>query len=142
MEIVSSDMAEYLLSALPFIKRKPTTKLTIEGKSFTEKEEKRLDQAIRNYLAFTIFDQDVERKSNKGISIFFAACLVLSTMLLYFWGKGVNLAVHEFILVLFWFFADYLLDFVILSRMNIREKKNTLEKLANMEIRFKTEDKE
>lgn len=137
IEILSSELADYLMSVLPFIKKESVTKLTIECDEISKKDQKRIEKALRNYLAFTIFDKEAEGKFNKGISIFFAICTVLSTLILYLWGKGVNLAVHEFILVLFWFFVDYLLDFVILSRMDIKAKKKTLEKLANMEIQFK-----
>lgn len=140
MEIVSSEMAEYLMSALPFIKQKPVTRLTIEGKGFTEEEKSRITKAIRNYLAFTISEQDEEKKINRGTSVLFGGCLLLSTLVLFLWGKQVNLAVHEFILISFWFFADYFLEFVLLSQIQIRKQKRALEKLANMEITFEKED--
>lgn len=137
MEIVSDEMAEYLMSAIPFIKQKAVTKLTIEGREFSKEEQGRISKAIRNYLAFSISDQEAERKTNARISTVFTIGLLLSTVLLFVCGKNVNLALHELILVSFWFFADYLLEFTILSRGEIRSLRKTLEKLAGMEIDYK-----
>lgn len=139
LEIISTEMAEYLMSALPFIKRSSITRLTIEGTHFSKEEQKRISSAIRNYLAFTIAGQDADQRSNNGISIFFVIGLLISSAVLYLWGKKADLALHEFILVAFWFFADYLLEFVILTGTQISRQKKILEKLANMDIDFKCE---
>lgn len=136
MEIVSSEMADYLMSALPFVKKKAITKLTIEGNDFTEEEQNRISAAFRNHMAFLISGQEEERKSNKCISILFALGLLASTAVLFVFGSSVQLTVHEFILVNFWFFADYLLEFAILSRKEIKDQKRVLEKLADMDILF------
>lgn len=136
MEIVSDEMAEYLMSALPFIKKKAITKLTIEGNQFTAAEQNRITAAFRNQMAFLISGLEEERKSNKGISLLFALGLLISTLILFICGSIVHLTVHEFILVVFWFFADYLLEFAILSRQEIKDQKDILEKLADMDILF------
>lgn len=136
VEIVSDEMADYLMSALPFVRKKAITKLTIEGNTFTEEEQNRISAAFRNYMAFLISGQEAERRSNKGISILFAVGLLASTIILFICGKNVQLPVHEFIMVTFWFFADYLLEFVILSRKEIKDQKRILEKLAAMDILF------
>lgn len=136
MEIVSSEMVDYLMSALPFVKKKAITRLTIEGDGFTEEEQDRITTAFRNQMAFMISGQEAERKSNKGISFLFALGLFISTVILFVCGNNVQLTVHEFILVAFWFFADYLLEFAILSRKEIIDQKRILEKLADMDILF------
>lgn len=136
MEIISDEMAEYLMSALPFVNQKAVTKLTIEGKAFSEDEQNRISAAFRNYMAFMISEQEAERKSNKGTSIFFTIGLFISTMILLIFGKNAQLTVHEFILVAFWFFADYLLEFAILSRKKIKDQQRVLKKLADMDIIF------
>ncbi len=136
IDIISDEMADYLLSALPFIKQKYITKLEITGASFTAATQKRISDAVRNYFAFLISGQEVDRQDNRNTSIIFAIGLLLSTIFLYIWGKNVNVAIHEFFMVAFWFFADYLLEFVLLSRTEINSMKKTLEKLANMEITF------
>lgn len=138
IEIVSDELADYLTSALPFIKHEAITKLEIEGHSFTKEEQDRIATAIRNHLAFLIAGQDREKSDNTHTSILFTICLVAATLILYIWGKNVNIAVHEFFLVLFWSFADYLLELILLSRTKIQSQKKTLEKLANMNIVFKT----
>lgn len=136
LDIISDEMADYLLSALPFIKQKYITKLEITGASFKASTQERISDAIRNYLAFLISEQEAERQDNRNTSIVFAIGLLISTILLYIWGKNVNVAVHEFIMVAFWFFADYLLEFILLSRIEINSMKKTLEKLINMKITF------
>lgn len=137
MEIVSDEMADYLISTLPFIKRKYVTRLEIEGAAFTEDERDRITKAIRNHLGFVISEQDSERITNRKICSLFSVGLFISTMVLYLWGQRMNLAIHEFVILSFWFFADYLLDFLFLTGTQIRAKKKTLEKLAEMEIIFK-----
>lgn len=140
LEIVSEEMVDYLMCALPFINQKDVAKLTIQTKELSKEQQNRISSAIRNQMAFIISEQDAQRDSNKGVSILFTVGLLLSTIVLYVWGKEVDIAVHEFILVLFWFFADFLLEFVILTRKEIKYQKKTLEKLAEMEILFKVED--
>lgn len=137
LEILSDEMADYLMSALPFIKQKYVTKLEIEGGPFSDEDRGRLTKAIRNHLGFVICGQDSEQKVNRKICTRFTIGLLLSTLLIYIWGKEVNVAVHEFIIMSFWFFADYLLDFVLLAGTEIWSKKKTLEKLAEMDIFFK-----
>lgn len=141
VDIISDELAEYLLSALPFIKKKYITRLEITGSSFSTRDQKRISDAIRNYLSFLISGQETERLDNRNTSILFAAGLILSTIFLYIWGKKVNVAIHELIMVSFWFFADYLLEFLLLSTLEIRSMKKTLEKLANMEIIFPDQEK-
>lgn len=138
MEIISDDMADYLLSALPFIKQKVVTKLEIEAKSISDMDKSRLSAAIRNYLAFAITEKESEKKANKGTSFLFAVCLFAATLILSIWGHELNTAFHEFILVIFWFFADYLLEFILLTNISIYSAKKTLVKLANMEIIYKS----
>lgn len=137
IEIVSDEMTDYLLGALPFIKRNAVTKLEIEGEHITEATGKRIAEALRNHLVFLISAQEAESKTNRNTSILFAVGLFIATLFLFFYGKQVNVAVHEFILVAFWFFADYLLEFLLLSSIEISSVKKTLEKLANMEITCK-----
>ncbi|MCQ2566820.1 MAG: hypothetical protein MJ127_00235 [Mogibacterium sp.] len=136
LEIVSDEMADYLMSAVPFIKQKPVIGLTVEAGRISESKQTRISSAIRNYLAFLISAQDDERESNKAVSITFAVGLIISTLVLYIFGSNAGLATHEFILVAFWFFADYLLEFTILTRAEIKNQKKALEKLANMDISF------
>lgn len=136
MEIISDEMADYLMSALPFVKKKAITKLTVEGGRFTEKEQDRISAAFRNHMAFMISGQEAEKKSNRVISLLFALGLLISTVILFIFGRHVQLTVHELILVAFWFFADYLLEFAILSSKKINDQKRLLEKLADMDIMF------
>ncbi len=137
VEIISDDLTAYLTEALPFIKQDAVTKLEIEGGPFTEDEKKRITAAIRNQLSFIIADQEDEQKENTNTSIFFTIGLVAATLMLWFLGKGSNKAVHEFIMVLFWFFSDYLLELVLLSRTKLLSEKKVLEKLADMDITYK-----
>lgn len=136
IEVISEEMTDYLLGALPFIKHRSTSGLELEAGDMTDELKIRIADAIRNKLAFLISDKDEENRANNFISITFAAGLFISMIILYIWGRSANLAVHEFILVLFWFFADYLLEFTLLSRTEIKSDKKTLEKLANIDITF------
>lgn len=124
------------MSVVPFIKQRPVTGLTVEAVSISESKQTRISSVIRNYLAFLISVQDDERESNKAVSITFAIGLIISTLVLYIFGSKAGLATHEFILVAFWFFADFLPEFTILTRAEIKNQKKALEKLANMDITF------
>ena len=75
-------------------------------------------------------------KSGERVSVMFALGLMISTLILFVCGNNVQLTVHEFILVDFWFFADYCLEFAILSGKEIKDQKRLLEKLADMDILF------
>ena len=75
-------------------------------------------------------------KSGERVSVMFALGLMISTLILFVCGNNVQLTVHEFILVAFWFFADYFLEFAILSGKEIKDQKRLLEKLADMDILF------
>lgn len=139
-ELITEEFASYLELPVPFLEKESVVSLSIGGTSISEAELQRIRNGIRNHFRLRIKEIDWEIQDNKRTIGCFAVGMAAAGLLLLLIGKRLNAAYHEIILILFWFFADYFVEFVLLSPGVLRKQKSRMIKMLGMEIERKKED--
>lgn len=135
-EGISPELAGYLRQAEAFFSPKCRITFTVRGKEFTQEEQAEIRKTLRNQYSCRMAAGETERRVNLRRIHIFLLMVILSAVLIAVFGKRVDVAQKEFILVLFWFFADYLLEFILISHNDIRRRIKMLENCMQMKVRF------
>lgn len=136
-EIMAPGLAGYLRQAEPFLRPDCRISFEIQGKSFSKDEQSRIKDAIKNYYGFSIASEEREIQDNKHKILMFSLLVIISSVVVILWGAKANIAMHEFLIMLFWFFGDYLLEFILISHNNFKKRKKILENCRDMDVTFK-----
>lgn len=134
--VLSDALGGFLSLAFPFLPEGGSVTLNISGAEFTEKEKEDVRCGIRNYFSLCLADEESEKRNNRRLSLLFSGLLLVSTVLLAFLGSYLDVAGHEFVMVLFWFFGDYLLEFLLLSPIDINSNRKKWKAYADMKVNF------
>lgn len=135
-EYMSYVLSSYLSQAEPFLSTDSRIRFEIQGNNFNNEEKAAIKQGIENYYGFRIAAEENGALDNKQKIILFSIFVFISAALLFLWGTKVDVAMHEFISMLFWFFADYLLEFILLTHSGHKKNIKILENCRDMEIKY------
>lgn len=135
-ELVSPLLSEYLSQAEAFLSVDSRVSFDIEGRAFSNEEQVRIKQAIEDYYAFRIATEERGIQENRKKILLFAIFILLSAIIIVLWGKKIDVGMHEFIIMIFWFFGDYLLEFILISRAGYKKRKKIFENCRDMEVKF------
>jgi len=136
-EFMAPGLSGYLGQAEPFLRPDCRISFEINGKSFNKEEQGRIIWAIKNYYSFNIAAEEREIHDNKHKILLFSLLVFVSSVVVILWGTKADVAMHEFLIMLFWFFGDYLLEFILISRNNFKKHKKILENCRDMDVNFK-----
>jgi len=135
-EFLTDEMASYLDAVTEVVKPNSTIELTVDGVAFSDEEQDLIRKGIKHYFSWSMADKERNQKdNNKLIAIFIVAILVICAMIIGF-GKKLDLGMHEFVIMLFWFFADYVLEFILISKHNINNMRKIYEACYHMNVDF------
>lgn len=135
-ELICDSLSYYLSKAEKFIDKDIPVKLSISGCEFSNEEKDIITRALRNHTSILKRDAKNNVLINKRKIIAFSICLAISILFLVVLGPAVDVAVHELIIILFWFFADYLAEFILISNVEAKKTLAATENIEKMEILF------
>ena len=119
-EMLNTELESYIDQQLPYIPNPDNMKLEFVGYSFTEEEKEVVLRAISSYFSFRTENVRNEYKSSLQRILWFTIFMILATILLFVTEHTVDKASLEFITMIFWFFGDYLIDYVLLGYTEAR----------------------
>ncbi|MCQ2512939.1 MAG: hypothetical protein MJ092_06110, partial [Lachnospiraceae bacterium] len=103
-EYLSAQMASYLGQVEMFFSTNCQLMFKIQGKEFKEEEQARIKQAIKNYYSSRLASVENEAHENRQKIILFLLFAFISAVVILLWGASVDVAQHEFLIMLLWFF--------------------------------------
>lgn len=131
-EILSEDFSNYLERIMEHIPEKYPLVLEITGHKFSPEEQTRIEDAIWTQFELRFGSAQKQQRSSIIRIIWFTVFLVLSVILLM---NTQNLA-YEMAWVLFWFFGDRLIEYILLDELDISRKKMHIAQILSMKVVF------
>lgn len=131
-ELLSEDFSNYLERIMIHIPEKYPLVLEITGHQFTKDEQTRIEDAI--WTQFELQFGAVQKKHRIGIirAIWFAIFLGVSALLL----LNTSQMLYEMIYILFWFFGDRLIEYLILDGFAVNREKLHYAQILSMKVIF------
>lgn len=131
-EILSEDFSNYLERIMEHIPEKYPLVLEITGHKFSPDEQTRIEDAIWTQFELRFGSAQKQQRSNIIRIIWFTVFLVLSVILL----MNTQNMVYEMAWVLFWFFGDRLIEYILLDELDISRKKMHIAQILSMKVVF------
>ena len=137
--LLSSTLRDYLDQACALVRPGDRVRLVIEGAAATPEQRESISRATRNTYALRTMDAGREVRRNGSMTLQFFLCLLLSSLLLVFWGSQGGTALHEMLLVVFWFFGDYLVELILVEHVRLMQEKKKWRGMADMQLIFRAD---
>ena len=138
-ELLNDGLREYIFRAAAYLPRKAKLRVTICGPRLTPQERTAAETAM--HTAFALKEEENRNAmadSRMRICSFTALailCLVLMSL-----GETLTLkGLREFITMMFWFFADYLVEYVLIEYTGLLAERVRCRALRTAEIGFAEE---
>ncbi|GEM_PF-6604126 len=135
-EYMSGVLAGYIGLAEPFFRHDCRMTLEIKGKAFSEEEKVGIRNAIKNYYGLRVASEERDMLDNRRKIYLFSVLAFISCIMVFLWGAKVDIAMHEFIVMIFWFFGDYLLEFILINNFGFKKRRKILKNCMDMEVSF------
>ncbi len=131
-ELLNEDFCNYLERIMIHIPEKYPLVLEITGHQFTKDEQTRIEDAI--WTQFELQFGAVQKKQRSGIirAVWFVIFLALSAFLL----LNTRQMLYEMVYILFWFFGDRLIEYLILDEFAISREKMHYAQILSMKVIF------
>jgi len=139
-ELLSASMASYLENVEPFVKKNTPVRLDIMGDKLVEEDKQAIQSAISHHYGLFVEAEQQAGAANWRKVFAFAVCLVIACVVLGVWGSSVSVATHELMLIVLWFFGDYLFEYALLEHIAIQRRKTKWHTISQMEINICRED--
>lgn len=136
METLNPDFQAYLLDIVRYIPDEYPIVLEIENDSFTDEEKATIESTVKTDMLYALGESEADEHT-----AFRNFLLMLGGVV----GMGIFLTVVNFVLdiakeffyIVFWFFADTLVRYVLQDRSAKRYSRMLSGRLASMSVRFK-----
>lgn len=140
-ETLNPEFADYIKNTVAYIPPEYPISLEICGAKFTSKQQEAIKNTIREDM---MYELGAIQKTNKRLIVVFLFMLIgmiASGMLIPMFNSGFS---AEFIYVIFWFCADFVVSYVCLDGKENLSNRVTAGRLASMCISFfeKFDDRE
>ena len=135
-EAVNSEFIAYVTDTIRFIPAEYPVVLDITGCSFSDEQKKRIIETLKTDALYELGAIETEGKALKNKLIY---------MLCGLFGMGVLLTVmnlvltgmpREFLYIVFWFFADFIISYVLWDRREYRKELILAGRMASLEVKF------
>lgn len=136
-ELISEDLASFLKQAEPFINPGKPIELGIFADCLSSSEKQSILSAVKNYFELYCQDAVGELRASRNRIFSYAFGLLVSSIVLYNFGTTAGTAAHEFMLIVFWFFADFLVEFILLGRSDAKSIMKVRRHLQTMKVFFR-----
>lgn len=135
-EFIADEFDSYIEKLSSFCSLDYPLLIDIAGEDFSQQEKKTIEDAIWNSYHLKLAKAQKEVSNNQLKIILFAICLIGISIVYAYTTGFTNIAVNEFIVMMFWFFGDYLLEFVLIGYKSVVEEKRRVAQLASAKVIF------
>lgn len=131
-EILSEEFSNYLERIMEHIPEKYPLVLEITGHKFSDEEQTRIEDAIWTQFELQFGSVQKQQRGNIMRILWFAVFLGLSTLLL----LNTQQMLYEMAWILFWFFGDRLIEYILLDELAISRRKIHYAQILSMKVVF------
>ncbi len=142
VETLDSEFALFILEYEDFIPSEYPLVLEIYGPLFTDAEKKLIEDTIHADMDYMLGKAETVNLRRKKKLFTMMAGTIISGILLSLVMHWLPEIPQEFLFVVFWLFADSLVRYIFIDRMEYKEEKVRAGRLAGMKVRFVEEEKE
>lgn len=137
-ETLNPAFQAYILDIIRFIPDEYSVVLEIVGGPFTEEEQASIRETLQVDMLYNLGEaEEQERAAFRNFLLMLAGCVGMGVFL-----SVVNFVIDiakEFFYIVFWFFADTLVRYLLQERSAKRYNKLLAGRLASMTVRFRAE---
>ena len=112
------------------------TRDNADAQEFTPEEQELLSRAIRNHFKFKMVEKQGKIQESVRRIVGFTLATAIVIFLLAFCEKLISPYTQDFIVLLLWFFADYLAEFVLIDLRQTINEKNSCAQMLCMKITY------
>lgn len=137
-ETLNPDFQAYILDIIRFIPDEYGIMLEIVGPDFTQELQESIKATIQTDMLYALGEaEEQERAAFKSFLLMIAGCIGMGVFLT-FAHFAIDIA-KEFFYIVFWFFADTLVRYLLQERSVKRYNRLLAGRLASMGLRFASE---
>lgn len=135
-ETVSPEFMGYITDMLRFIPAEYPVILDIKGCSFTDEQKERISLTLKTDALYELGAIEKEGKITKNKLIYMLCGLLGMGALLSVMNLVITGMPREFLYIIFWFFADFIISYVLWDHREYRNELIQAGRLASLEVRF------
>lgn len=137
-ETLNPDFQTYILDIIQFIPDEYSIVLEIVGSDFTKEQQERITTTVRTDMIYALGEaEEQERAAFKNFLLMIIGCVGMGVFLSF--AHFVIDIANEFSYIVFWFFADTLVRYLLQERSGKRYSRLLAGRLASMSLRFVSE---
>lgn len=134
-ETLNPDFQAYILDIIRFIPEEYGIVLEIVGPGFTDEQQESITTTVRTDMLYALGEaEEEERAAFRNFLLMIAGCVGMGVFLT-FVHFVIDIA-QEFFYIVFWFFADTLVRYLLQERSGKRYNRLLAGRLASMSLRF------
>ena len=137
-ETLNSEFVDYVTDTASFIPYDYPIALEICGCRFSEKEKETIMSTIKEDFMYELGAVQKSNKRNALIFLLMIIGMVISGFMLSLFSNAAEISV-EFIYIIFWFFADFVVSYFCLDGYEDRKLRCEAGRLASMSVSFSEE---
>ena len=134
-ETLNPEFNAYIEDAVAFIPSEYPVTLEISGCAFSETEQEIIRETIKEDFMYDLGTVQEQNASQRKVSLFMLIGMVLTGLFVTYW-EGLSEISLEFIYIVFWFFADLIINFVVFDNPESWERRVRAGRLAEMKVIF------
>ncbi len=139
-ESLDESFMNYVVSFTEFIPVDYPVVLEIIGPAFSPEEKKIISETIYYEMDYRLGKEESECRQKKNFFLFMMLGTVVSGVVLSIAIRYLNYNVpREFLYVIFWLFADSMVRYAFIEKVDMKEDRIQAGRLASMEVHFKEE---
>lgn len=135
LESLNPEFCAYLDDTINYIPAEYPLVVEITGKKFSLEEQERIRDTILTDSAYNLSDAEEEVRYYRRLFLYVLLGTILSTGLILL-AQNLTDVAAEFFYVIYWFFADTLVRFLLQDRFELREKRLLAGRKASLTVRF------
>lgn len=135
-DILSDEFSSYIERITEHIPDKYPLVLEITGHKFTKEEQTRIEDAIWTQFELRVGYAQKKQQSIIIRIVWFAIFFALSTYVMFVSGGIKNEMVDEIMFVVFWFFGDRLIEYILLDERDVSMRRVKMAQLLSMKVVF------
>ena len=134
-ETLNPDFVEYVKTTAEVTPEEYPIVLEVIGGGLSQKEKEVIDRIVEDDFAYELGMVEKEERRHTRVFIFMLVILVLVGGFLTF-AQGLSEIPRELVFVVFWFAADTLCDYILLTGHDLRRDRRLAGRLASIKVVF------
>ncbi|MCQ2453955.1 MAG: hypothetical protein MJ136_05295 [Clostridia bacterium] len=138
-ETLNPDFQAYILDIIRFIPDEYGIVLEIDGPEFSQEQQESIVSTVKTDMLYDLGEaEEQENAAFRNFLWMIAGCVGMGVFLTF--AHFVLDIAHEFFYIVFWFFADTLVRYLLQERSDKRYSRLLAGRLASMSLRFGKKD--